>query len=695
MNREVESIIFDLEYKIDINIDIDVMNLIRKVRELEIINNNLLTPEDIMKEYHIIALTYYRENKYKESISISKIVSEYARDINDEYYLAKSYGWIALNNLFLGNITKFEKYYNRSQNLFVKLEEYEDIALLTSRVLVVMCRNGYSKIALEEYLEKAMSYLERFHTKLSAQIYMSIASVYSIGLNNFEIAIDLYSKALEIAREYNILEIEAMILYYIGVGYYELNIPSKTIETFNNILSDERFKDSIVMNAIVALDLIGVHVDNRIDLNKVDKIIEVCENSINKLDYIKKEQYSVQLDLYKIKYYISTNKVNTIEAIELLNNAKKIYIKYGTSFIFTQVDFWIHQLFGVIYLHLGEYSEAIEAHNIALELSYNYQIRYTIESYEDLSRVYEKMGDYENAFLYMKKANTSRREVEHTGLIRKYMVTQDNYEKLRGHERERNHFFVTLSHELKTPVNIIYSSLQLLNLFKDKNDKAFKEYYMKHEKSVKQNCLRILKLINNIIDITKIDSGVVKPNFINYDIIQLVEDITMSVLSSVELKGIDIIFDTEVEEKLIKCDPNMIERIMLNLLSNAIKFSSDNGNILVSVAEERGYIIIEVKDDGIGVPLEMKNKIFNKFEQIDKSLNRKTEGSGIGLYIVKLLVELHSGYIELESEEGKGSEFRVYIPDSKKNEISEKIIGEKYNVLEERVITELSDIYIT
>ena len=695
MKMAVENIIFELEYKIDINIDIDEMYLIRKVRKLELINNNLLNPEERMKEYHIIALTYYRENKYKESIDFAKRVSEYAREIKDEYYLAKSYGWIALNNLFLGNITKFEKHYNMAENIFSKLEEYEDIALLTSRVLVVMCRKGYNKVVLSEYLEKNLSYMDRFQTELSAQIYMTIASVYSIGLNNFEVAIDIYSKALDIARQYNIREIEVMILYYIGVGYYELAMPSKTIETFNDILNEERFKDNIVIKAFVLLDLMGVHVDSKIDLEKVDGIIESCEDVISKLDYIKKEQCSVQLDLYKIKYQLSINKVNTSEAIVLLKHAKKIYYKYGTSFIFTQIDFWIHQLFGIIYLHLGKYNEAIEAHKIAIDISYNYEIRYTIESYEDLSKVYEEMGDYENAFLYMKKANTSRKEVEHTGLIRKYMVTHNNYEKLRELEKERNQFFVTLSHELKTPVNIIYSSLQLLTLMKDKNDKAFKEYYLKHEKSVKQNCLRMLKLINNLIDMTKINSGAIKPNFINYDIIQLVEDITMSVLSSVELKGIDIIFDTEIEEKLIKCDPNMIERIVLNLLSNAIKFSSSNGNILVSIASKDGYIIIKVKDDGIGVPLEMKNKIFNKFEQIDKSLNRKTEGSGIGLSIVKLLVDLHSGFIELDSEEGKGSEFSIYLPDCTKNEISEKVIREKYNVLEERVITELSDIYIT
>lgn len=137
----------------------------------------------------------------------------------------------------------------------------------------------------------------------------------------------------------------------------------------------------------------------------------------------------------------------------------------------------------------------------------------------------------------------------------------------------------------------------------------------------------------------------------------------------------------------------MIERILLNLLSNAIKFSKNNGDILVNIYKTGRYVVIQVKDNGIGIPDEMKEKIFSKFIQIDSSLNRTNEGSGIGLTLVKSFVDIHNGYIELESTEGKGSDFKVFIPNIKAKDIDESESIYKYDIDSERVISELSDIY--
>ncbi len=119
----------------------------------------------------------------------------------------------------------------------------------------------------------------------------------------------------------------------------------------------------------------------------------------------------------------------------------------------------------------------------------------------------------------------------------------------------------------------------------------------------------MLRLVNNLIDITKIDSGFIKMDFINYDIIKLTEDITISVIPYVESKNIDIIFDTDCEELEIKCDPDKIERIILNLLSNAIKFTEPGGKIEVSIFTDENWVDIRVKDTGIGIPSHMKEFI--------------------------------------------------------------------------------------
>ena len=122
----------------------------------------------------------------------------------------------------------------------------------------------------------------------------------------------------------------------------------------------------------------------------------------------------------------------------------------------------------------------------------------------------------------------------------------------------------------------------------------------------------MLRLINNIIDITKIDVGFTKAKFTNCDIVRVVEDITLSVINYANNKNINIVFDTEVEEHILKCDSSMIERAILNLLSNAIKFTKENGNIFVNLYKDENWVHIIVKDDGIGIPISIQDIIFRK-----------------------------------------------------------------------------------
>ncbi|MDF2879427.1 MAG: sensor signal transduction histidine kinase, partial [Clostridia bacterium] len=121
-------------------------------------------------------------------------------------------------------------------------------------------------------------------------------------------------------------------------------------------------------------------------------------------------------------------------------------------------------------------------------------------------------------------------------------------------------------------------------------------------------------------------------------------------------------FDTDIEEKIVACDSDKIERIILNLLSNAIKFTKSGGKIEVTLADADDTIKISIKDTGIGIPKEKQNFIFERFIQIDKSLSRNREGSGIGLSLVKSLVELHNGNISVNSVHGQGSEFIIVLP---------------------------------
>lgn len=220
---------------------------------------------------------------------------------------------------------------------------------------------------------------------------------------------------------------------------------------------------------------------------------------------------------------------------------------------------------------------------------------------------------------------------------------------------------------------------------------------LRYIKSLRQNTFRLLRLINNLIDITKIDAGFFELNLVNCNIIQIIEEITLSVANYMEGKNIKLTFDTALEEKFMACDPDKIERIMLNLLSNAVKFTEKQGGIWVNICSKQDSILVSVKDTGIGIAPDKKEVIFERFRQIDKSLNRKCEGSGIGLSLVKSLLELHGGRIWVKSKMGEGSEFVFELPSivyqEEKREISDSFKVPEWKSQIQKINIEFSDIY--
>jgi signal transduction histidine kinase len=270
-------------------------------------------------------------------------------------------------------------------------------------------------------------------------------------------------------------------------------------------------------------------------------------------------------------------------------------------------------------------------------------------------------------------------------------------DEIQEYDKLKTNFFSIISHEFRTPLNIILGAIQLLNLnHRDKINCPNYESTMRYVEMMKQNCFRLLRLINNLIDITKMDAGFMHMEFKNRNIVKVIEDITSSVAEYAKFHEIDLVFDTEIEEKIVACDADKLERVILNLLSNAVKFTDKGGRIDIGIFDHIDYITVSVKDTGIGIPEEMKEVIFDRFRQVDSSFRRRSEGSGIGLSLVKSLVEAHGGEISVQSEMEKGTEFIIKIP-------VKVIEGETFSFEEtedakehrnvERINVEFSDIY--
>lgn len=263
-------------------------------------------------------------------------------------------------------------------------------------------------------------------------------------------------------------------------------------------------------------------------------------------------------------------------------------------------------------------------------------------------------------------------------------------------ERLRLEFFANLSHELRTPLNLIFSSLQTIELVeKDslKNNNRLKNYI----EIINQNSKRLLKLVNNLIDSTKFDCGYYEYEPKNYNIVHFIENIAMSVADFAKQNDITLTFDTDVEEKIMAFDLEKLERTMLNLLSNSIKYTNSPGKIEVLLKDCGETFNITVKDNGIGIPNNKLKVIFERFKQVENRLRKRSEGSGIGLSLVKDLVKIQGGTIEVKSEVGVGSEFTIKLPVkvlSDNGAFKESNYRDLSNSTVTRMNIEFSDIYL-
>lgn len=231
-------------------------------------------------------------------------------------------------------------------------------------------------------------------------------------------------------------------------------------------------------------------------------------------------------------------------------------------------------------------------------------------------------------------------------------------ELLNKSSRQEN-FLSNISHDLRGHLNVILSIMQCIDYGSVSiNDKKVLEYM----KMVRRNSLKMLKLINNLIDTTKLENNYYILNMKNIDVISMIESTINSIDKYAKQKDIQLTFDTNEEQCIMAVDPEVLDRIIMNLLSNAIKFSYSNSDIYIDINVSEDSISISIKDEGPGISKENQEKIFSRFYQISNNNNRESSGSGIGLDLVNYLVKSMSGKIILKSEENKGCEFIVTIP---------------------------------
>lgn len=425
-------------------------------------------------------------------------------------------------------------------------------------------------------------------------------------------------------------------------------------------------------------DLIGIDYEkDYIDAIKHGKIIHVKEFRLKKIAY--REMY-VETTLIpvsikgELKYLVELVEDVTERVISrkiIVENIDLCFVRYTyPEFNIISVNNQCYNTFKQINSHIESQSAIINQNlhdifddNLVIDekvqkhLKINKTSSFKIEKYlingEDLyiKWIHQPLLDLNNEII----------EVMAIGID----MTKEEKDKKKMEEvlKIQDEIYANVSHELKTPLNVIFSANQMINIYLQ-NDciEQYRQKITDYSHSINKNCYRQLKLINNIIDLSKSNSGLLQIELSDIDIVDVIRNIVHSVSGYVESRELHIFFNSNTDKKIIACDVDKIDRVMLNLISNAVKFSNPNGSINVNFSDKGDVVEISVVDTGKGIKKKHQEHIFQRFYRADKSLSRNAEGSGMGLSLVKSIIELHKGTISVKSVVGKGSTFKIELP---------------------------------
>ena len=277
--------------------------------------------------------------------------------------------------------------------------------------------------------------------------------------------------------------------------------------------------------------------------------------------------------------------------------------------------------------------------------------------------VYLKIGSileiiaFSLGLAYRQRENVKAKQQAYFQLEKSKMVQEQEQaeaQRLKELDELKSNLYTNITHEFRTPLTVIMGV--------NENISGHEE----ERKLIRRNSKNLLQLINQLLDLSKVESANLELHKIKGDIVNYLHYLTESFQSMATDKGIQLVFYAEVDSQIMDYDEIKIQHIIYNLLSNALKFTDEKGKVIVHVqkivVDDLPHLKIKILDTGIGIPTDLIPHIFDRFYQVDNTLTRKGEGTGIGLALVKELVTLMEGNIEVQSEDGKGSQFIICLP---------------------------------
>ncbi len=448
-------------------------------------------------------------------------------------------------------------------------------------------------------------------------------------------------------------------------GISKLNIKSMTFETFNvmdGFQGNEFNGRAYYKNKEGELFFGGINGLNIFNPNEIQRMGYIPNVIFDEF----KVNGSTYKDINNLELKYNENTINICVFIPNYKNTKNIQYIYKLEGVSDSWDVSRSNTINYSDLAPGKYTLKIKARNYSGQLSDESSISFTINPPFWKSKLAIIIYILIIVFIiYITINNVNRldklvknKTIELTNEMEKNNRLLNKVIEL---EKMKNSYFINLSHELRTPLNVIYSTEQLITELNKSKNGIESEKLQGYMKVVRRNTKRLLNLINNLIDTSKIESGTYQLEIKENDIVYVVEEATLSLKDYIERKGIELIIDPEMEEKNILCDKDEIERCIVNLVSNASRFTPAGGTIEVIIKDLDEKVMIIVKDTGIGIDKKYHDLIFNRFNQVVDKNSESKGGSGLGLTITKQIIDLHGGEIYVESELNKGTKFTIIL----------------------------------
>ncbi len=230
---------------------------------------------------------------------------------------------------------------------------------------------------------------------------------------------------------------------------------------------------------------------------------------------------------------------------------------------------------------------------------------------------------------------------------------EETINSLQEKEELQRRFVADVSHELRTPLTSVQGFVKALRDRVYENEVDKEEYY----KIILGEVKRLIRLVNDLLDLSQIELGQIKMNFIKIDLREIINTSLKNLMPKIRSKSLEITLDLPEELSDVQADEDRLNQVLINLISNAIDFTPEDREIKISVWETRKDVLVEIEDDGPGIPKEELESIWNRFHKVDKARTRNKRGTGLGLSIVREIIRRHNGQVWVDSEVGEGSKF--------------------------------------